>query len=77
MFRNLCMLVGVVSFLYGMSYTIAPYFVVGLYVPIPNDEAALTGRFFGLSLLFVGVGCWLIRETTDSVAKNDSKKSAG
>lgn len=70
MFRNLCMLVGVVSFFYGLAYTLAPFFVVGLYVPTPNAEAALTGRFFGVTLLFVGVACWLIRDTTDPVAKN-------
>jgi len=64
------MLVGVVSFFYGVAYTIAPFFVVGLYVDTPNAEAALTGRFFGLTLLFVGVACWLIRDTVDLVAKN-------
>jgi len=69
MFRILCTLVGIVSVFYGSAYTLAPDFVAGLYLPAPNAEAALVGRFVGLSMLFIGIACWLIRDTSDPIAK--------
>ncbi len=69
MFRITCAAVGVVATLYGLSYTFLPFTTASLYLPEANAQAALLGRYFGLTLLFVGVACWFLREITDPAAK--------
>ncbi len=65
MFKTTTTLAALISLCYGAAYTLMPGFVNGLYMDA-NPQSILTGRFFGLSLLFIGFACWFLRDATDA-----------
>ncbi len=56
---------------YGIGYTIAPAVVASFYVDEPNISVHVLAmcRYFGLTLLFVGVVLWGFRNSSDSQVK--------
>jgi hypothetical protein len=54
-----------IAIIYGVAFILAPAFVLANYGITPDAALILMARFFGLTLLGLGLVGWLIRETTD------------
>src|SRR5579872_7402824 len=54
-----------VAIVYGVAFILVPGFVLATYGVTPNAAVDLMGRYFGLTLLGMGLITWLIKETTD------------
>jgi hypothetical protein len=58
-------LAAAIAIIYGVAFILAPAFVLAHYGITPDAALILMARFFGLTLLGLGLVGWLIRETTD------------
>jgi hypothetical protein len=57
-----------IALLYGIAFLVIPAFVMALY-GIPSDAPTILGfRFFGATLLSLGLVVWFVRETSDRAA---------
>jgi len=57
-----------IAIIYGVAFIVAPDFVLITY-GMPADAASkLLARYFGLTLLGIGLVTWLVRETSDGKA---------
>jgi hypothetical protein len=65
MFKTTTTLAALISVVYGAAYTLMPGFVNSLYMEA-NPQSILTGRYFGLSLLFIGLACWFLRDAREA-----------
>ena len=59
----------IVALLYGISFVLAPAIVLSMYGLTQGPSEALTGQYFGLSLIAIGLLTWLARNATDSAAQ--------
>lgn len=66
MYRNTCLLVAALAGIYAVAYTLAPQLTASFYMANANADTALMGRFFGLTLVFMAVVCWLLKDSTSS-----------
>jgi len=57
-----------VAIIYGIAFILVPDFVLVTYGVTANAALDLMARYFGLTLLGLGVVTWLVRETTDGKA---------
>ena len=57
-----------IAIIYGIAFIVAPDFVVITYGMKPDAALNLMARYFGLTLLGIGVVTWLVRETSDGKA---------
>jgi hypothetical protein len=57
-----------VAIIYGIAFILVPDFVVTTYGMTPNAALDLMARYFGLTLLGLGLIVWLVRETADAKA---------
>jgi hypothetical protein len=69
MYRITCMLIALVTGVYGVAYLLAPALVASLYLNEVNPGTLLLGRYFGVTLLFIAIACWLLKEVTDSAVR--------
>ncbi len=57
-----------IALLYGIAFLVIPAFVMALY-GIPRDAPTILGfRFFGTTLLSLGLVVWFVRATSDRAA---------
>lgn len=61
-YRNMCMLTAALAGIYALSYTVAPLFTASIYMPESGADTALMGRYFGISLWFMAIVCWLLKD---------------
>ena len=54
-----------VAIIYGIAFILVPDFVLVTYGITANAALDLMARYFGLTLLGMGLITWLVRETTD------------
>jgi hypothetical protein len=54
-----------IAVVYGIAFVAAPDFVQANYGMTTNASSILAGRYFGLTLLGLGLITWLVRETSD------------
>jgi hypothetical protein len=57
-----------IAILYGIAFILVPDFVLVNYGMAGNAALDLMARYFGLTLLGMGLITWLVRETTDGKA---------
>jgi hypothetical protein len=57
-----------IAIIYGVAFILVPDFVVTTYGMTPNAALDLMARYFGLTLIGMGLITWLVRETTDGKA---------
>ena len=57
-----------IAIIYGIAFILVPDFVVTTYGIPANAALDLMARYFGLTLLGMGLITWLVRETTDAKA---------
>jgi len=57
-----------IAIIYGIAFVLVPDFVAVTYGITPNAAVTLMARYFGLTLLGMGLIMWLIRETADGKA---------
>lgn len=57
-----------VAIIYGIAFILVPDFVLVTYGITANAALDLMARYFGLTLLGMGLITWLVRETTDGRA---------
>jgi hypothetical protein len=57
-----------VAIIYGIAFILVPDFVLVTYGITANAALDLMARYFGLTLLGMGLITWLVRETTDGKA---------
>jgi hypothetical protein len=70
MFRITCTIIAIVTGLYGAAYLLAPALLASLYLTEElNQGTLLLGRYFGSSLLFTAVACWLLKDVVDPVVR--------
>src|SRR5579863_7050660 len=57
-----------IAIIYGIAFILFPGFVLVTYGITANAALDLMARYFGLTLLGMGLITWLVRETTDGKA---------
>jgi hypothetical protein len=57
-----------IAILYGIAFVLAPAFVLATYGMTTEASTVLSARYFGLTLLGLGLIVWLVRETSDRTA---------
>jgi len=57
-----------IAIIYGVAFVIAPDFVLMTYGMTADAALNLMARYFGLTLLGLGLITWLVRDTTDGKA---------
>lgn len=55
-----------VAIIYGVAFIVAPEFVLISYGMTTDAASTLMARYFGLTLLGIGLVVWLVRETSDT-----------
>lgn len=70
MFKTTCIIAAIAAIVHAIGYTIVPGMVASLYVEAPTSHVIAVSRFFGLTLLFAGIVCWLLRETPHTEVRN-------
>ena len=72
MFRITCMIIAAVTAVYGAGYLLLPGQLAALYLPETqiNEGTLLLGRYFGLTLLFIAVACWCLKDAVDAKVQN-------
>lgn len=70
MYKATCMFAAIAAMIYAIGYTIAPGMVASLYVDSPTAHVIAVSRFLGLTLLFAGILCWVLRETPHTEVRN-------
>ena len=59
----------VVALIYGICFVLVPATVSSIYGMTPNPGISLTGQFFGVALIGIGLVTWLARNVVDSTAQ--------
>ncbi len=57
-----------IAIIYGVAFIIVPDFVLVTYGMTTSAALNLMARYFGLTLLGIGLVTWLVRETSDGKA---------
>jgi hypothetical protein len=57
-----------IAIIYGIAFILVPDFVLVTYGMTPNAALGLMARYFGLTLIGMGLITWLLRETNDAKA---------
>jgi len=57
-----------IAIIYGVGFILVPGFVLTIYGMTADAALSLMARYFGLTLLGMGLITWLVRETTDGKA---------
>jgi hypothetical protein len=57
-----------IAIIYGIAFILVPDFVLVTYGMTPNAALELMARYFGLTLIGMGLITWLLRETNDAKA---------
>jgi len=57
-----------IAILYGIAFVLVPAFVLATYGMTTEASTVLSARYFGLTLLGLGLIAWLVRETADRTA---------
>lgn len=59
----------IVALVFGISFVLIPATVAGLYGITPSPGTNLAGQFFGVTLIGIGLICWLARNIADPGAQ--------
>ncbi|MFQ5595826.1 MAG: hypothetical protein ACE5HA_16895 [Anaerolineae bacterium] len=59
----------IVALVYGISFVLVPATVLSLYGVTQGPGETLTGQFFGVALIAIGLLTWFARDVTDSEAQ--------
>jgi len=71
MFRLTCILIALVTGVYGITYMLFPGPASALYLSTEVQPGTLLmGRYFGVTLLFIAVACWLVKDVVDPIVRN-------
>jgi hypothetical protein len=54
-----------IAIIYGVAFILAPDYVLITYGMTPNTALNLMARYFGLTLIGIGLVTWLVRESSD------------
>lgn len=65
-FKNLLVINAIVGLGYGISFVLVPTTVLSIYGMTQGPSEALTGQFFGVALIAIGMMTWLARDIADS-----------
>jgi hypothetical protein len=57
-----------IAIIYGVAFVLIPDLVLASYGMMTDPSTVLSARFFGLTLLGLGLVGWLVRETSDGKA---------
>jgi len=57
-----------IAIIYGVAFILVPGFVLTIYGMTADAALNLMARYFGLTLLGLGLITWLVRETADAKA---------
>jgi hypothetical protein len=57
-----------IGVLYGIAFVVIPELTLATYGMAPDGSTVLAGRYFGLTLLGLGLAAWFVRETSDAKA---------
>jgi len=66
---NLLVLNAVIALVFGIGFLLIPGSVLSMYGVAPGAQINLTGQFFAVELIHVGVLAWLIRNVSDGLAQ--------
>jgi len=64
--KTLLVINTIIALVYGISLVLMPATVGGMHGMSPNPGTNLVAQFFGLTLIGVGLICWLVRNAADS-----------
>src|SRR5208282_5998465 len=56
------------AIIYGVAFVLVPAFVLVTYGMTTEPSTILSGRYFGATLLAVGLMAWFLKETSDRAA---------
>ena len=68
-YKNFLSIAGILAILYGLSFSLMPGQLMGLYNVDINPGGVLVGRLFGATLLGFGILNWMSRDINDEGAK--------
>jgi hypothetical protein len=57
-----------IAIIYGVAFVLIPDLVLASYGMTTDPSTVLSARYFGLTLLGLGLVAWLVRETSDGKA---------
>jgi hypothetical protein len=57
-----------IAIIYGVAFIVAPDYVLITYGMTADAALSLMARYFGLTLIGIGLVTWLVRETADGKA---------
>ena len=57
-----------IAIIYGVAFVLIPDFLLASYGMTTEPSTVLSARYFGLTLLGLGLVVWLVRETSDGKA---------
>lgn len=63
--KTLLVFNAIVALVYGVGFVLVPATVLTLYGATVSPSANLVGQLFGVTLIGVGLICWLARNVTD------------
>ncbi len=66
---NLLLLNAVIALVFGIGFLLIPGSVLAMYGATPGPQINLTGQFFAVELIHVGVLASLIRSVSDGLAQ--------
>jgi len=67
--KTLLVFNAIVALVYGVGFVLAPATVLTLHGATVSPSANLAGQFFGVTLIGIGLICWLARNVTDPGAQ--------
>ncbi len=59
----------IVALVYGIGFVLMPATMAGLHGVTPSPGTNLTGQFFGVTLIGIGLLVWFARNVTDPAAR--------
>jgi hypothetical protein len=59
----------IVALVFGIPFVLIPATMAGMYGLTPSPGTDLAGQFFGVTLIGVGLICWLARNVADHAAQ--------
>ena len=57
-----------IAIVYGVAFVLVPEFVLATYGMTKEPSTVLSARYFGVTLLGIGLITWFVRETSDRTA---------
>ncbi len=67
--KTLLVFNAIVALVYGVGFVLVPATVLTLYGATVSPSANLVGQLFGVTLIGIGLICWLARNVTDPGAQ--------